>query len=97
MNIRWTRRAGASLDREIAYIAKDDPAAAQRIGRAVIAAVDRLADYSELGRPGRVSETRELVVAGTPYIVPYRVRDDTVQVLHVFHAARKWSGEFKDR
>ena len=26
----------------------------------------------------------------TPYIIPYRVREDRVEVLRVFHTARKW-------
>jgi len=43
-----------------------------------------------LGRAGRVAGTRELVVAGTPYVVPYRVRGEAVEILRVFHAARRW-------
>ena len=34
--------------------------------------------------------TRELVVPDTPYRVPYRVRGHAVEILHVFHGARKW-------
>ncbi len=57
-------------------------------------AVGRLANHPALGRPGRVSGTRELVVSGTPYIVPYRVRGETVEILRVQHAARKWPEKF---
>lgn len=46
-----------------------------------------------MGRAGRVAGTRELVVADTPYIIPYRVRGDAVEILRVFHAARKWPGK----
>jgi len=42
-----------------------------------------------LGRPGRVPGTRELVVGHTRYIVPYRVRGQTVEVLRVFHTSRR--------
>ena len=38
--------------------------------------------------------THELVVSGTPYLVPYRVRGETVEILHVFHSARKWPEKF---
>jgi toxin ParE1/3/4 len=43
-----------------------------------------------IGRPGRVPESRELVVAHTPYIVPYRLRPGTIEVLGVYHGARRW-------
>jgi toxin ParE1/3/4 len=53
-------------------------------------AVLRLTDFPAMGRPGRVSGTRELVVPDAPYIVPYRVRGQTVHILRVFHTSRKW-------
>jgi toxin ParE1/3/4 len=31
-----------------------------------------------------------LVIPDTPYIIPYRVREGRVEVLRIFHAARKW-------
>ena len=43
-----------------------------------------------MGRPGRVPKTRELVVSGTPYLVIYRVKNDRLEVLRVFHGARQW-------
>jgi plasmid stabilization system protein ParE len=33
--------------------------------------------------------TRELVVLKTRYVVPYRVRGDTVEILRVFHTSRR--------
>lgn len=90
MRIIWTRQAAANLDSEKAYIAASNPAAASRVGGQIIDSVERLAVHPESGRPGRVLGTRELVVTGTPYIVPYVVREDAVLILRVFHAARKW-------
>ena len=52
--------------------------------------VELLAQHPALGRPGRVEGTRELVVPDTPYLVPYRVRGHAVEILRVFHGARKW-------
>jgi len=34
--------------------------------------------------------TRGLVVLDTPFIAPYRTRDDEVEILAVFHGARQW-------
>ncbi|MGO9598023.1 MAG: type II toxin-antitoxin system RelE/ParE family toxin [Isosphaeraceae bacterium] len=47
-----------------------------------------------LGRPGRVTGTREIMVPDTPYILPYRVRGDAVEILRFFHAARRWPAKF---
>jgi len=90
LRVRWLQTALANLEAHAQYIARDNPAAARRVVAAIERAAAQLADYPALGRPGRVEGTRELVVHGTPYIVPYRVRGQTVQILRVFHAARKW-------
>ena len=90
MHVRWLRVALANLDAEAEFIVRENPAAAGRVVAAVDRAVQKLRRYPALGRPGRVIGTRELIVPGTPYIVPYRIRNDTVEVLRVFHAARRW-------
>jgi toxin ParE1/3/4 len=90
LQVRWLRQALANLEAHAQYIARGNPAAASRVVAAIERAVAQLADYPALGRSSRVEGTRELVVAGTPYIVPYRVRGQTVEILRVFHAARKW-------
>jgi toxin ParE1/3/4 len=82
------------LDNLAEYIARDNQAAAEKTVAAIRLAVENLDRFPSLGRPGRISGTRELVVLGTPYIVPYRVRGDVVQLIRVFHAARKWPAKF---
>jgi toxin ParE1/3/4 len=84
VRVRWLRVALANLDAE----AEDNPAAAGRVVQKILRAVDLLQQYPALGRAGRVAGTRELVVAETPYIIPYRVQGDAVEILRVFHAAR---------
>ncbi len=71
-------------------IAGDNPAAAIRMIERIRAAVMRLAASPGLGRPGRVAGTRELVIPGTPYIVPYRVKGDVVQIITILHGAQRW-------
>jgi plasmid stabilization system protein ParE len=89
MKVRWLRTALRNLDEEASYIATDDPAAARLVVARVLQAVAQLADQPGLGRPGRVPSTRELVVARTRYIVPYRVKRDAVEILRVFHTSRR--------
>lgn len=90
MNIVWSTEALDDLDSLRAYIAKDSPKAARATALAVIAAVERLPDNPHIGRPGRVSGTRELVVPPTPFIVPYRMQAGILQILRVYHGARRW-------
>ena len=94
MRVRWLRRALRNLDDNAEYIARDNPDAAARIVERIATSVERLTTHPASGRPGRVPATRELVIAGTPYLVPYRVRGATVEILRVFHAARKWPESF---
>ena len=89
MRVRWLRKALRNLDDEATYIAADDTAAARLVVKRVLDAVAMLAQQPGLGRPGRVPGTRELIVAKTRYIVPYRVRGETVEVLRVFHTSRR--------
>ena len=82
MRVRWLRKALANLE------------AAAQVVQKISQAVELLRENPAMGRPGRVLGTRELVVVGTPYLVPYRVRGDAVEILRVFHAARKWPKRF---
>jgi toxin ParE1/3/4 len=92
MQVKWLRRALQNLEAEADYIARDNPAAARSFVLHVLESVAVLGEYPGIGRPGRVYGTRELVISRYPYIVPYRVRDNIVQLLRVFHTARKWPG-----
>ncbi len=89
MLVRWLRTALRNLEDEAAYLAADDPAAARLVVGHALRAVNQLAEQPSLGRRGRVPGTRELVVADTRYLVPYRVRRDTIEVLRVFHTSRR--------
>lgn len=90
MKLVWTARTRADL-REIAlYVAEFSPTAALALVRRLRSAAAQLVDYPHSGRAGRVEETRELVVAGTSYILPYRVRDGRVEILAALHASRQW-------
>ena len=89
MRVRWLREALHNLDAEASFTAQDDPAAARLVVERVLTAVATLASQPGLGRPGRVPNTRELVVLKTRYIVPYRVRGETIDVLRVFHTSRR--------
>jgi toxin ParE1/3/4 len=89
MRVRWLRAALRNLDVEASFIAEEDPSAARLIVERVLNAVQMLVDQPALGRPGRVPNTRELVALKTRYVVPYRVHDETIEILRVLHTARR--------
>lgn len=93
MRVAWSRAAIDDLRAVRAHIARDDLGAAAKISRRLVEATDMLADFPGMGRPGRVPHTRELVVAGTPYIVPYMVTSDVVQIIAVIHMSRRWPNQ----
>jgi toxin ParE1/3/4 len=72
------------------FIEKDKPGAARQMVERIISSVEILLTYPVMGRPGRVAHKRELVVTGTPYIVPYRVKGQSVEILRILHGAMKW-------
>ncbi len=94
MEIVWREVALDSLQRIRAHIARDNPGAAERVRERILSAIRNLADMPNMGRPGRVEDTRELVVSGTPYIVAYTVLDDQVVIIAVQHSAQKWPDRF---
>jgi addiction module RelE/StbE family toxin len=95
MKIKWLRLALNDLGEAADYIAQDNPETASRILKRISNAVRKLAEHPHLGRAGRVPGTRELVISDTPYIVPYRVIESTVQILRVLNAKRKWPSRFE--
>jgi toxin ParE1/3/4 len=94
MRLRWAAPALWHLEEIGDYIARDNRAAADRVISAILDQVELLTTHPHIGRPGRIAETRELVIKTTPYIVPYRVRGEDVQILAVLHGARRWPQGF---
>jgi toxin ParE1/3/4 len=95
MTIVWSPEAIEDLISLRAYVAEESPAGERRIALRILHAVEHLLpDNPHMGRPGRVPGTRELVIPRTPYIVPYRVQREVIQILRVYHGARRWPDSF---
>ena len=90
MKLAWSQRAAADRLAIFIWIADDDPRAAALVDDRIEDAVQRLKDFPHSGRPSRIDGTRELVISGTPYLVPYQVVGETIRLLRVIHGARMW-------
>lgn len=88
--IAWLQAALDDLRGIHDYIARDNPAAARRVIGSIRNEVNRLRNNPVLGRYGRIVGTRELVVVRYPYIVAYRSRPSSVEILAVVHTSRRW-------
>lgn len=90
MRLRWTTIAADDLYRIVRRIQKDNPSAASEIANKLYESCTRLRDFPRLGRRGRIEGTRELVFSALPYIVVYRVQDEFVEIVRIYHGAQDW-------
>ena len=94
MKLLWTAPALSDLRALRANMAKDGERAANAmVARIVDRAERQLSRRPETAPPARTAKALELVISGTPYVLPYRVVGDTVHILRVFHSARRWPNE----
>ncbi|MCX7244308.1 MAG: type II toxin-antitoxin system RelE/ParE family toxin [Burkholderiales bacterium] len=94
MQVKWLRNAAKNLNDATEYLVDENPKVAREFFVHIIESVNKLAQFPQLGRSGRVAGTRELVIVGYPYIVPYRIKDGNVEILRVFHTSRIWPIRF---
>lgn len=83
MRIIWSAKAISNLVEIREYVAQDKPEAARRLAEQILFSAERLAKHPHLGNPGREPETRELIVAGTPYLIPYRIHRGQLAILAI--------------
>lgn len=90
MRLRWLTAALADLRAIKTYIAEENPQAANRVVDSIHSEANVLLKQPNLGRAGRIVNTRELVITQYPYIVAYRERSGEIQILAVVHTSRRW-------
>jgi addiction module RelE/StbE family toxin len=96
LRLEWSVFAQEDRKAIFDYIEADNPRAAVAIDDRIQTRIEGLAQFPEMGRPGRIEGTRELVIARTPYIAAYRIIGDTVRILRVLHGAQQWPDEMPE-
>jgi toxin ParE1/3/4 len=91
--LEWLPAAIEDRKNAFSFIELDSPRAAAENDTKLVEAVLRLVDFPHSGRPGRVAETRELVITGTSYLAVYRIVDERVVIIRLFHTAQDWPDE----
>jgi len=92
MTVRWTPTSLRDLRALHSYISEDNATAALAVVETLLKGIAALARNPEMGRPGRVAGSRELVIA--PYVIAYRSRKSAIEILGIIHGARRWPDSF---
>jgi toxin ParE1/3/4 len=90
LDVVWLHIGRRTRIAQVDHIARDNPSAAARVDEDLERQVRQLREHPLMGRPGRESGTRELVISRTPFIVIYRVTARRVEILRVLHGAQQW-------
>jgi toxin ParE1/3/4 len=88
MRVRWTPAAADNLEHIKNFLAEHQPQLAQSTVLELYQAIRSLKISPRRGRPGREAGTRELVLPRLPYIVAYRIKAETLEILHIYHGAQ---------
>lgn len=89
MKLVWTRHATERRREIFLHIAEDNVEAALALDTLFEASASQILHFPQSGRRGRVPGTRELVIR-VKYILVYRIVEDTLQVLTIYHAAQDY-------
>lgn len=91
MRVQWSAPSLSDLRDISSYLeAAADLRTANRITRAIYESVQSLKKLPNRGRPGRMTDTRELVVPRLPYIIVYRLLQNRVAIVRILHGAQQW-------
>lgn len=89
MKVSWTPEALQDRIDIWDYIAAKNPPAAARMDELFSVAAASLAEHPELGKPGQIAGTRELIPHEN-YRLVYEINQDVVWVLVLAHISRQW-------
>jgi len=88
MRAKWVMHALMHLDLEATRIAKQNPVAARAYVNRIFEGVADLRAQPRLGRPGRVAGTRELPIPEIDRVIPYRLRNESIEILRILPGSR---------
>jgi toxin ParE1/3/4 len=94
VRVRYTPRAHGDIDRIYGYLDKRSASGALNVLLAIYAGVQFIAERPKGSERTDDPNVRVKVVRRYRYKIFYSIGDETVEILHVRHAARRpWKGE----
>jgi len=92
MKIVWSDQARREWQEQYRFYLSRNPDAARRMRQAIMDAASRVRDFPRMGKPGRVEGSRELAIAGTPFLIVYDENPARVEIVHFYHGRQNWQG-----
>jgi plasmid stabilization system protein ParE len=93
MRVRYTPRAFADREHIFDYLTQRSPGGALNVTAAIRDAVEQLGRQPNSGYASDLPDVRVKFIGRYPYKIFYRVREQTVEIVHIRHTARRiWRG-----
>ena len=91
MKIVLTPTANQDIEHIYNYIAKNNTTStAKKILNSIENMIDHLEKFSELGKIGRIRNTRELTIPKLPFIIVYKIYKTHIAIVSIMHTSKKW-------
>lgn len=90
LNIKWTRQALDDLESAREFIVTEYPQSLKSTIENIQLSIDQIKIFPEIGKIGRVKGTRELIFSQMPFILAYRQKKSSIEIISILHQSRKW-------
>jgi toxin ParE1/3/4 len=90
LQIRWLPFAAKDIEHIEKHLKDKTELGLKNVISEIFLSINRLKSSPGIGRPGRVTGTKELILKNYPYTIPYRVNGDFIEILRIFHQRKKW-------
>ena len=89
MNVRYTRRALAQIDKVLTYTETRSPQGAVRLRDRIVGLIALLKEHPYAGRATSRPNVRRLSIIPFPYFIDYQVNATEIVIMRFRHTARR--------
>jgi plasmid stabilization system protein ParE len=93
MRVRYSPLARADREAIFQYLSERSPIGATRVMAAIVRATEQLSAHPMSGVETESAGIRAILAGRYPYKIYYRIRNDTIELIHIRHTSRRrWEG-----
>lgn len=90
LKLKYTKTAIKDLNDGYDYIYHENPVAARTVINRIELTVKKLQSQPFMGHKGRVEDTYEFFIMGTPFVIVYSFDSEKLVILTIMHTSRKY-------